>query len=1389
MTNRHDLLPAPLNAAAVRSYINFDGADHIDLDGSTQARLQSKGVAAIWHLLQTRGYAYLADEVGMGKTRQALGVIATQFLSEPDSHVVIVCPGKTLQQQWAREWETFIRTCYKSKDDRLVSTVDGRPLHRPQRYERLSDFAKSLLLNERRIHLLRYSSFRRPIWFGGKSKDDTPDHIRAQYEQSLHEIGIDTMDDHERRIVHDAGRQPRPQDWREALTAALNEAYAQRIGKLLKHRNINLVTLDEAQYLRHTDNRQNTNLAHVLRGHVQKWHFLSATPLHSGSGDIKSLDTYLCRLPDGHNHAQACGNCPHATAGSCTQATYRMRDTDGRRRADVVTLLKEFMVRRPRAFIDGDDKAHGKVHYRSYRRVTTSAAGDPFLALTMALVQKHLVHILDGQSNRFRQGECSSFESLSASVKRLHVDKDGNEQLQREFDHQDSTGGKPPEETPDRGLINNLNASFFNAMLPGVKRSDPPDPQYNLPHAKLSQVCEALAADSLRDGTLHKTLVFVRRIDTVNEMVLDLMSRFQRQLDERLAVWRALLAAQGSTQVWHPGEFWTRPVRSGPPPQEIDYGAAADAGRDDDESELNDRAQGLPYFAALRRKKVGAAGLPVKLHSFQAGLLAAPNRSTPLDGFLQDRIAHPEAGIAPAVWERADAQWRQLLAVLTLDEPLPDWLTTAAATDEARWRSATLKRCLLQSLRYSDFLVDLYILHNYRGSVPGAPDDAALADKLLALLRLADGERLPPPLRIYLHNWKLRLRRWIDHFDLIVDKCLRKDAANWQAIYHNVDPEFRRMAPVVGRSGMLPNQNAVTQFNFPTYPNILVCTDVLKEGVDMHLFCDDIVHYGVAWTSGDLEQRIGRVDRFGSQISRRLARHTAASAAPMPRLSVEFPYLEGTLDRYQVERVMIAKVKSDLRMDLGKQESEIGHITIGNLDDPREADGDATEQAREQYPASIAPLLDGAIGQHGAFDTGARTAIDGQVHAPELDAMIISRQQQGPHPLLRKSTGKRARDTLIHLEYLLPCEAPAKPAPADLQQDMAFAVSTFPEPTRFRYQPRWNTLAQDISISNPFLHHIERNQTVLLERLQDYYLLRTPIARLGDDGSAARWHDIIAEENRRRRWGYLVVEHDIVWFVCLTLSAGGAWLDRLGARLAKIGDRLQHLYTRGADRNDWPYRATTSITDIAAAHTFFFQGRTDQFMSNNFTDLQAHGRLLAGVQQWLGDAFDSVMSALYGGDVPAEARDLSTLPIRMLPDGVLHIGTAGAERFDIEVYLQLHAAQDDNGTVSGPRMLWQLVTSLATKGPKPDLQGYDWEDLPYEGERVWHSGPEREAAVCFTEYDGRRYATFYHHPAKWDSERKRLQSFWCDVLERMRTTNFQQKYISDSFFAALGHTK
>ncbi|MCR4415078.1 MAG: DEAD/DEAH box helicase [Thermoguttaceae bacterium] len=80
-------------------------------------------------------------------------------------------------------------------------------------------------------------------------------------------------------------------------------------------------------------------------------------------------------------------------------------------------------------------------------------------------------------------------------------------------------------------------------------------------------------------------------------------------------------------------------------------------------------------------------------------------------------------------------------------------------------------------------------------------------------------------------------------------------------------------------------------FNTPFFPDILVCSQVMGEGVDLQRFCRHVIHHDLDWNPSTIEQRTGRVDRIGCKAE---GRHP---------IVVYLPYLAGTADERQY-RVM-----------------------------------------------------------------------------------------------------------------------------------------------------------------------------------------------------------------------------------------------------------------------------------------------------------------------------------------------------------------------------------------------------------------------------------------------------------------------------------------------------
>lgn len=108
--------------------------------------------------------------------------------------------------------------------------------------------------------------------------------------------------------------------------------------------------------------------------------------------------------------------------------------------------------------------------------------------------------------------------------------------------------------------------------------------------------------------------------------------------------------------------------------------------------------------------------------------------------------------------------------------------------------------------------------------------------------------------------------------------------------------------PIGGMFGQV-SKTLVQQFRMPGYPLVLVTTDLLQEGEDLHTFCSSIHHYGVSWTPSSMEQRVERIDRVRSQTDRRLT-NLDSDARGGGVAWCTFRIFADTVEILQVERVL-----------------------------------------------------------------------------------------------------------------------------------------------------------------------------------------------------------------------------------------------------------------------------------------------------------------------------------------------------------------------------------------------------------------------------------------------------------------------------------------------------
>lgn len=1353
MNTATDLNTLKAEAEAIRNYVVFSGEG--TEDHSLQAQLQSEGAAALWHRIAQNRFGYLADEVGMGKTRQAMAVIATLFLRKPDARVVVLCPGKPLQLQWRKEWEDFVNNCMKINDGVLKSPRSGHLNMPMQLHERLNTLAKSLVLDSQRIHLLRYSSFSRPIGF--RDCDDK-NAVKQAYLDNLKVIGIGALDEQEQTLFNTT------EDFTE-LKQAYNHSYAKRFASLIDNRPIDLIVCDEAQYLRHTDNHRNTNLKLALGANSSKWLFLSATPLHSGPNDIKSLDHYLCK-----NH-----RIESAQAGCQIAGCFNLQRQLAQK--DVVHILDEFLVRRPQHYQDNDQSKHHKTDYRRYQKNPVDPSGDAFAAMITALVQMRMVETLQGNNNRFRQSECSSFESLARSFKnQKFVDSDGNSRKQPEMEPDDKGGAS--EQTIDRTMIDDLNDSFTKAL--GMSKAQ--QRQFSLPHSKLHQVADDLAERCLKHAPNHKTLVFVRRLDTVKEMLELLQQRFQRLLDERINSWANWLNQTGKGDKSEPladtEVFWRSQKNEA---EQFPIDPVSDS--QDELAGATERTAKLPYFTSRRSKK-GQRGLLANLF---AHLQQQPDKNK--------QQTNPLAFLFKS--EGSDKYWINFLSAIFDDTP-PCWLSNPDKQQDVVY----LKRCILQSMRHSDFLLDLYILHHFVKQ-QNSKGNNSLSGKLIWLFNQAKENRLNDPLNLYVNHWRARLRLWCEQFELVFKKCF--DQIKQLA---DIDAQFGNMGPVAGRSGAMNNKHAVNQFKMPCYPNILICTDVLKEGVDLHLFCDEVIHYGVAWTSGDLEQRIGRVDRVNSLLGRKIAAHQGETQQA-PKLQCDFPYLAGTLDQHQVSRVIKHKVVSDMRMDLGKRQEDIQLLNVDTL---------LNSEPHALLPTSASPRT--FLPSKLAFDTPSLRLDSFAYHSCKLlkdleklelpdnfralypIAAIELQLRQDSDPLNtaliqddniaakwciekkgRKYFWRQHRCCIVNLEtdrQAIQAISMALDAICDNQTPGSLAAipAGLPQDSPFEFSKQFNTLVYH---SNehcaPYCQKASRQQSVLLEQLGDFYLLRSPIVHIEAIEEATHW---IARRNANLPFGYLNNHQQVIWYCCLfpTTQLQGEAFIKLLKRLAEMADRLQQLATAD-DAENWQYRSPSQLSPLLRSVPSL-----DELRNNK------NSHLVNSVYQWQARIFDQVLTETFTGQAIAQAlaekvQSRLLRQKRLVKQGraTLFMPDEPVLRFKLYNYLDINQGTIPVIAGQGPLMCWQLAVNISERGRAPILQMDEWEQLPHsEGaDYRWQKQSTNHKLAIYTWQDSNecpntRYLALYHHALSLDGREKRLALAVKQVVDNMRRTmNFTKR--------------
>lgn len=1042
----------PIDLETAESLIDYGGIDNAVETSFAEEQLRGSVVA--FNMLARNRVAYLADEVGLGKTFVALGVMAMLRHFQPDARILVIAPRENLQRKWIKERENFIRHNWRVHDGR-VKSLDDLPARSAVFCPALRDWLREMTIDDQRDVFLRLPSFSLAL-----VDADSRRKVRSQIQSSL--AWIDRSD----------------------LPIRTYEGFLESLGRTLNDwlPEIDLLVVDEAHNLKQGVPRgsggtvRNRLLASVFgsptlpsedgrprRRLVRRVLLLSATPFES---DYRAIQNQFDLFGRGDARLHAPGA---ESVRRLTELT-REEETPGAHRE----LVSRLMLRRIASLRVAGETWTKNMYRREWRRGGYTVHDQPIeisdarQRLVIGLMQKKVSEVLQDESfgNRFQIGMLSSFESFleTVALRRRRI-----EEARAAADDTKTTADEPATFEGDQDASQVERKGIDTDALADVVLSHRDRFDRGLPHPKLDTTAEALG-DVFRTG--EKALVFVRRVATVRELgdklaqladewlyrrMIAMLPDLTVEIDRRFASYRNERRRSDET---HGANL----VESAPVSEPADVEEELTAYLDDDEGGLDSffawffrgkGPEGILSGAAFQKNRLSGIGSvystlfeddwvgwllgrPTDVVDAFAGALGR-SRGDAIDrvrrrswarfrGRTKRERGYPRLQVFEAYQFAALQMLSELEGELaqragqvlhdrfpgseSSHEPMPDGypgievgLGVRTVFTELEKRTA-LRQCLWPEEAYDDFrrtfrrretrrelfsamarlgapYVDLYLLAmRHAGSFELGPSDATrdrsgeLIDDWLDLLEAHVHE---PGFHGY-HE----LEAAAATFDTILAVNFHEaPAIELWSLAKLFSATLQKQTPIGGMAGKV-NHRLVRQFRMPGFPLVLVTTDVLQEGEDLHTFCRRVIHYGISWTPSAMEQRTGRVDRIGSLAQREL---DLLDEVPddQKKIQVHFPHLRDTVEVFQVRRVLrrMSRFLHLIHENETTPESRESHIDVGH------------EVAREEAEDDLAPVL---VPLRSAF--------------PVQDAWLLD--GSGPHPIARLDEPALAR----HLAHL-----------------------------------------------------------------------------------------------------------------------------------------------------------------------------------------------------------------------------------------------------------------------------------------------------------------------------------------------------------------------------------
>lgn len=924
---------------AARQLLNFGAS--ID---ERRADEQLKGAVAIHNILEQHDVAYLADEVGMGKTYVALGALALFRHFNPEFRVLVIAPRENIQRKWMKEFGNFCRNNVRLADLR-VRSARGGPARPTVACGNLHEFIHEVSVDSRRDFFLRLSSF--SFGLGSDTEGWKAERDRLREELPWLPGEIFSLKD----------------------KAAFKDNFARAMCCGLPV--FDLVIVDEGHNLKHgfkehvaarnrvlafAMGRDRETDSHLFPGYGRRANrvlFLSATPIEETYEQLwNQLDVFGLGGPF---------------------AELKKRDVSDEARKAVAA---QFLVRRVTTMSVGGKELTKNQYRREWRKGGVSQhdqpiqVTDPRKRLVVALAQKKVAELLGSEkfNMSFQIGMLASFESFLQTAK---VQKTNDEASTFDDPEQNRDLSDEVKEGLDVHDINKL-AKRYHAQF-----------GEHLPHPKMDEVVSSLSSSWM---TGKKALIFVRRVASVKELKQKLDEQYDRWLiphikaalpeslraafdgvltkyaDAKAAVDEARQArlmlmggpkerdendtggtdtffawffrGEGPSGVVSGARIANRFTEAGAAyrtffernhvaevlsvqPGEVKAALARETGMSIEAMALEIQRRAARFLSGKSVKHpaytrfVAAQAAALELLAEAKGETADAARIV-FEEVYRAEVKTPQTRQAPRVESNLEEKtfftelvrpaWTQLRCDL--------WPEPVAGSANERFREAEVRAQLLSTVaRKGHGLIDIYLLtvarlrNLWQRSLEAEEDGEDLQKRRIDdyLARLEEQRTTPLSARAWAGFDELR--DIAEHFDLILDvnapEARSRPIAEISRLFGTM---LARQQPIGGMAGQV-NRTLVQQFRMPGYPLVLVTTDLLQEGEDLHTFCSAIHHYGISWTPSSMEQRIGRIDRVRSQTDRRLSKLSTEPDGD-DLLQVHFPYLPDTVEILQVERVL-----------------------------------------------------------------------------------------------------------------------------------------------------------------------------------------------------------------------------------------------------------------------------------------------------------------------------------------------------------------------------------------------------------------------------------------------------------------------------------------------------